>query len=288
MEAELLTRIDPGLERRAAEEAYRYADFSGFLQAFKFVVMRLRDAEHYRAAAREMFQRMAEEGIVYAEVIHSAGVNVWRGLDAGKIVEALIEEGRRAPLEVRWILDAVRQFGGEHVLETAKLAGRYAGDEVVGFGVGGDETGAKAAELAAGFRWAREAGLHLTAHAGETSTAANVWEALELGVERIGHGIRAVDDERLLAELAARQLPLELSLSSNVKTGAVRSLAEHPARRIWEAGVPIVLNTDDPALFGTKLRNEFAAAKQELGFSAEDLEKIRQNGFRFAFGYRGH
>jgi adenosine deaminase/aminodeoxyfutalosine deaminase len=288
VDVELLTEIDPTLVREEAEDAFRYADFHGFLSAFKFVVMRMREPEHYRLAARALFARMAAQGIVYAEVIHSAGVNLWRKVDAGAIVEALTEEGRRAPLEVRWILDAVRQFGEQHVLETARLAADHAGEDVVGFGVGGDETGASVAELRPGYEWARAAGLRLTAHAGETSDARNVWGALELGAARIGHGIRAIQDESLVRELASREIPLEISLTSNVKTGAAPSYAEHPARRLWDAGVPIILNTDDPALFAVDLRGEFEVARRELGFSAEDLEKIRANGFRYAFAYRGH
>jgi adenosine deaminase len=92
----------------------------------------------------------------------------------------------------------------------------------------------------------------------------------------------------LVRELASREIPLEISLTSNVKTGAAPSYAEHPARRLWDAGVPIILNTDDPALFAVDLRGEFEVARRELGFSAEDLEKIRANGFRYAFAYRGH
>ncbi len=285
IDAALLRRLDPTLSEKDAASVYDFQTFPEFLQSFKFVVMRLREADHYRIAARELFAQLDRQGIVYAEIIHSAGVNLWRGYNAAAIVEALIDEGKRAPLQIRWILDGVRQFGKEHMLQTAKLAAHFAGDDVVAFGAGGDETGALAQDLQPAFQLARDAGLRLTVHAGETSNAQNVWDALSLEPDRIGHGIRAADDPALLKHLAARQIPLEISLTSNLKTGAVNTLHDHPAKRIHDAGVPIILNTDDPALFQTKLRNEFQLA-QELGFTAEDLEQLRRNAFRHAFAYR--
>ncbi len=283
---ELLVQIDPSLPLEDARAAYRFQDFPGFLQAFKFAVMRLRTPDHYRLLARHLFAQLAAQNIVYAEIIHSAGINLWRGLDAAAILRALIDEGRRAPLEIRWIVDAVRQFGGEHALSTARLAAGFAGGDVIAFGVGGDETGAPVDALLPAFDYARSAGLRLTAHAGETSNAQNVWDALALNVDRIGHGIRSIDDPALLAELRARGLPLEISLSSNVRTGAVSSLSAHPAKRLHDAGVALILNTDDPAFFGATLAAEFAHAAS-LGFSEGELDQLRRNAFRFAFAYRG-
>lgn len=287
IDAELLCRLDPSLSRAQADAFYAFEDFPAFLQSFKSIVLRLREPEHYRLAARALFNKLHAQGIVYAEIIHSAGVNLWRGYDAHAIVEALIEEGRRAPLEIRWILDAVRQFGAEHVYATAQLTANFAGEDVIAFGVGGDETGAQAQELQPAYELARQAGLRLTAHAGETSNAENVWDALTLGVDRIGHGIRSIDDPTLIAHLAKHEIPLEISLTSNAKTGSVSRLAAHPAKRFYDSGVPIILNTDDPALFQTTLANEYAVAANILGFTPTDLERLRQNAFRYAFAYRG-
>jgi adenosine deaminase/aminodeoxyfutalosine deaminase len=133
------------------------------------------------------------------------------------------------------------------------------------------------------FAAARAAGLRLTVHGGETTGPASIWEALEGGAERIGHGIRAVDDPVLLRHLAERRIPLEISVSSNVCTGAVPSLAAHPLRRIFDAGVPVVLNTDDPAMFHCTLNGEFRIAQEHFGFREEELREVAANGFRFAF-----
>jgi adenosine deaminase/aminodeoxyfutalosine deaminase len=281
----MVCAIDPTIGFAEARAQYQFEDFPGFVQAFKWAVMRLREPEHYRLLARRLFEDLAGQGIVYAEVIHSTGINLWRGLPARPIVEALLEEGRRAPLAVRWILDAVRQLGPEHVLQTARFAAEFSGSDVVGFGVGGDERGCSAESIKPAFDLAKQAGLHLTPHAGETSNAENVWGALYLGAERIGHGIRAIEDASLIDELRRRQIPLEICLHSNVVTGAIRSMEEHPALRLLRAGVPITLNTDDPAFFDTTLAREFATARETLGFTAEELEQVRKDAFSFAFAH---
>jgi len=143
---------------------------------------------------------------------------------------------------------------------------------------------------ASGFRdaylYAKDAGLRLTAHAGETDGPESIRAALDIGAERIGHGIRAVDDPELMRRLRDERIPLEICITSNVRTGAVTSLAAHPVRKLFDAGVPITLNTDDPGVFETDLRREFTLARNVFGFSENELAEIAAaaDTFRFAAG----
>lgn len=168
-------------------------------------------------------------------------------------------------------------------MRVAELAAEQVGNGVVSFGIGGDEERGPAEWFTDVYKFAKAGGLRLTAHAGETAGPESVWAALQLGAERIGHGIRAVDDPALMRHLGDQNIPLEISVSSNVATGVVDSFRTHPLRRLYDAGVPIILNTDDPGLFNTTLEREYDLAARELGFSETELAQIVGNGFRYAF-----
>src|SRR5581483_1286584 len=183
----------------------------------------------------------------------------------------------------RWILDAVRQFGVEPAQRVAELAAERQDRGVVAFGIGGNEERGPAEWFGEVFAFARKAGLRLTAHAGESMGPESVWAALKLGAERIGHGIRSIDDPKLIDHLRENQIPLEISISSNLVTGVVAKLEDHPVRRLYDAGVPIVLNTDDPAMFRCTLVGEYQLAARVFGFTEPELRGIAENGFRFAF-----
>jgi adenosine deaminase/aminodeoxyfutalosine deaminase len=239
-----LMELDPELTREDIDARYRYQDFPAFIESYKWVISHLNRPEDYALIARRLFESLAPERVRYAEVTLSAGVALWRGQELGPIWDALRDETRRAQIEVRWVLDAVRHFGVEHAFEVARFAAGRAGEGVVAFGIGGNEALGPVEWFGDVFGFARASGLHLTIHAGETVGPESVRGALDLGAERIGHGIRAVEDPALLDRLAANAIPLEICVSSNLATGAVASLGEHPLRRIYEAGVPVVLGTD--------------------------------------------
>lgn len=273
----------PDLSLEAIRAQYRYDDFPHFLQSFKWVAQHLRSPEDYALAAEDLFTVLAKQNVRYAEVMLSVGVLFWKKQDAAATFEALSGAAAKAPFPVRWIFDAIRQFPVEAAEEVLALALRYREHGVVGFGIGGNEELGPARGFHGVFAKARKAGLRLTVHGGETTGPQSIWEALEGGAERIGHGIRAVEDPLLLRHLAERQIPLEVSISSNVLTGAVASLARHPLRRIYEAGVPVLLNTDDPAMFHTSLNREFQIAHDTFGFNEAELRGVAANGFAFAF-----
>jgi aminodeoxyfutalosine deaminase len=279
--------LDPSLTRDEVDQVWAFSDFNGFLECFKFVARRLRGPADYGLVTSRMIEALAGQGISYAEVTLGAGVVLWRGFDFGSVWRAIREAQREAqkqwPVEVWWNLDAIRQLGPEHVMDIAKLTARYVDDGVVSFGIGGDEVRGAAAEFRDAYRYAKDAGLRLTAHAGETDGPDSVRAALDIGAERIGHGIRAAEDPDLLRRLREERIPLEVCITSNVRTGAVNSPEAHPVRRLVDAGVIVTLNTDDPGMFGSDLANEFAIAEQVCGLSKPRLDEIRQNAVDYRF-----
>ncbi|MGA2135170.1 MAG: adenosine deaminase [Bryobacteraceae bacterium] len=283
VEPETLCELDPALTLDAARRIYRMAGFQGFIEAFKTVSRLLCTPGDYAHITRALLARLAAENVRYAEITLSAGVVLWKEQEFAPIYDAVREATGDSPVEVQWILDAVRHFGAEHARKVAELAAERVNDGVVAFGIGGDEQRGPAAWFGEVYRYAKSAGLRLTAHAGETMGPESVWAALEIGAERIGHGIRAADDEALLRHLRERDIPLEVCISSNVATGAVDSLAAHPVRRLYNAGVPITLNTDDPAMFATTLTGEYELAARQFGFSDGELRGIAENARRYAF-----
>lgn len=280
--------LDPCVARERVDEIWSFTDFTGFLDCFKFIAQRLRGPADYALITRRMIESLSSHGVSYAEVTLGAGVVLWRGFDFRTVWRAIREAQREAqkqwPVEVQWNLDAIRQFGPDHVMDVARLAANCVGDGAVSFGIGGDELRGPASGFRDAYRYAKDAGLRLTAHAGETDGPESIRAALEIGAERIGHGIRAVDDPELMRRLRAERIPLEVCITSNVRTGAVPSLAAHPVRRLFDAGVPITLNTDDPGVFETDLRQEFALARDVFGFSENELAGIAEaaDTFRFA------
>jgi len=280
VEPETLRELDPAVP----SDLYGYANFEGFLKAFGEVSKRLRTPDDYALITRRLLDRLAAQNVQYAEIILAAGVVLWKGQEFGPIFEAVRKAAAGSPVKARWILDAVRQFGVEQAMHVAQLAAERVQDGVVAFGIGGSEERGPATRFPEVFAFARRAGLHLTAHAGEGTTAQSVWDALALGAERIGHGISAVDDPELLRHLRESDIPLEVCITSNLVSGVVKRMEDHPVRRIFDAGVPIVLNTDDPAMFGCTLVGEFRLAAQHFGFTEVELRAIAANGFRFAFG----
>jgi len=217
----------------------------------------------------------------------SVGVNLWRKQDFDAIFEGL-ERGRERGerdfgISLLWIFDAVRQFGADAAKPVVDLAIRYRDRNVVGFGIGGDERKAEPELFRDIYSYARDHGLHLTAHAGETAGPGSIWGALNIRAERIGHGFTAMQDPELVEELSHRQIPIEICLTSNLRTGCCRTIQDHPVRQYFDRGLMITLNTDDPAMFGTSLSREYQLAQESFGFTDEHLRELARNSFEASF-----
>jgi len=269
-------------------DLYRYTDFAGFLQAFKQVCAQLRFPQDYHLVTLRMIERLHRDGVSYAEVYISAGVMLWKNESFEELFEGIrtgAQEGRaKYGVEVRWILDAVRQFGADPARRVAELALRHLDYGVIGIGIGGDEKQAPPEVFSEVFDFARQNGLRLTAHAGEAAGPESMWGALRaLRAERLGHGVSAERDPELVRHLARHRIPVDICLSSNVRTGAVARLEDHPLRRYFDAGMLVSLSTDDPAMFGTDLTNEYLLAHDRFGFSRQELARLAYNSFQSSF-----
>jgi aminodeoxyfutalosine deaminase len=269
------------------EELYRYQDFTGFLMAFKAVTEDLQSAEDYELITYRLMEKLKTENVLHAEVYVSVGVNPWRKQDFHSIFEGLQrgrERGERDfGVSLLWIFDAVRQFGEPAAREVAELAVRYREHSVAGFGIGGDERKAGPEIFRDLYAYAADNGLRLTAHAGETVGPESIWGALNLRAERIGHGLTAWQDPELVEELATRQIPIEICITSNLRTGCLPSIHDHPVRNYFDQGIMITLNTDDPAMFRTSLAHEYYIAQQTFHFNDEHLREVARNSFEASF-----
>ena len=291
---ELSKRHDPRpLTLREAKALYRFDDFSSFIECFKAITRRLVDAEDYELVAWRMMEHLAKQGVVHAEVYISVGViYMWRNFDPRAFepiftaLERARERGERElGLSLYWIFDAVRHFTVEEAdrvfAKAAEMRTHY--PSIIGIGLGGDERRAGSEPFRAGYARARQAGLRLTNHAGETTGPEAIREALSIGSERIGHAVSAIQDAELVQELKARSIALELNPTSNIRTGACASFADHPLRRYFDAGLLVTLNSDDPALFGSDVANEYLLAHTQQGFTREELRTLAANSMCASF-----
>src|SRR5580658_6928260 len=280
IEPETLMAIDPSLARAEIEARLTCTSFPEFLQGYIWVTKKLEKPEHYALATRHLLDSLAAQEVTYAEVTLSAGVVLWKQQDLAAVYDAVWRESEQSSIRTFWILDAIRQFGPEKGMEVARFAVSRGDQGTIAYGIGGDEERGPAHWFRDVFAYARDEGLHLVCHAGETAGPESVLGALAIGAERIGHGIAAAQDPALMAQLRRDNIPLEVCISSNVCTGAVASLEEHPVRKLYDAGVPITINTDDPAFFHTTLTREYELAEKMFGLPVDEMAA---NSFRYAF-----
>ena len=268
-------------------EWFRFRDFEHFVEIYLTCSQSLRDPEDFQLVAREFLAEQAAQNIRYSEVHFTVATHIRNGANGAEVAaalsETLQEEEQRLGVTARWIPDIVRDVTWEWADRTLEWALDGRGQGVVALGLSGFEASSDE-PFREHFHVARQEGLHRVAHAGEHEGPESVRSALEIcQPERIGHGIRSVEDVELMDELVERQIPLEICPTSNVRLGAVADLESHPIERIRSAGVPVTLNSDDPPLFETTLTEEFRRVSETFGLGAQDLAALSWAALQHAF-----
>ncbi len=278
----------PARDEAGVAQLFNYHHFHEFLTVFMVLAQSLATGRDFEQVAYELGAHLAEQNVRYAEVMISPVQYHRRALDLDEVVQGAAAGFARAAREynvrVGLVFDYGRQFGVDLAWRLLESAIRNMKRGVVGWSIGGDEINHPPEPFAEVFAAARRAGLQVMAHAGEVVGPASIWGAIEaLGVRRLGHGVRSIDDPALLAYLRTHDIVLDVCPTSNIRTGAIPTLDAHPLRRLFDAGVPLTINTDDPVFFGTTLCNEYRLAARRFGFTADDLARLTLTGARAAF-----
>jgi adenosine deaminase len=271
----------------ATDGRFHYTDFLHFLRTYDLAASVIRTGLDYRDITYEYLCACARGGAVYVELTASPDHAALVGLSDEEHLDGIargIDEARRdTGIEGRILISAVRNFGVQQALRVARYAASRPHPYVVGFSMAGDEAGFPAHDFAEVYAIVAGAGLGCTIHAGEWAGAESVRAALELPVTRISHGVRAIEDPSVVAELAERGVVLECCPTSNVVLGVFPSFEAHPLPALRAAGVRVTLGSDDPPYFGATIEGEYEICEERMGFSPDDLRDITATAIDAAF-----
>jgi aminodeoxyfutalosine deaminase len=283
-----------GVKLTSADTAPRYApgNFDQFIENFIWITSFLRGPDDYALIAQRFAESMQRQNVLYAEVTLSIGVMVRREQDPAANFAALRDAAARVPgVKLKYIWDAVRQWGAAPAMEVARLAVEQRSPDIIAYGIGGDELGLPTIDLRPIYEFVAARGMHRLIHAGEIGGPEIVRESVELlGAERIGHGIGVMRDERTMDFIAARNIPLEVCPTSNLRTGALarqtgRSNAgydQHPLPSFFRRGLPVTLSSDDPAMFETTVSDEYRHMHR-MGLNPGELVRLAEASFHHSF-----
>jgi adenosine deaminase len=274
---------DPSVPNVAAlAKRFKYKDFPQFIETWIWKNQFLRNYEDFTYIAESTARDLADQNICYAELFFSPSPFVRNGLTVQELIHA-VRKGlsRVQEIDIALIADLVRDYGPESEMKTLMALNEVKDCGVVGIGIGGSEHEYPPEPFELLYRDARNMGFRTNAHAGEASGTQSVWGAInQLRVHRIGHGTRVYEDPELMDYIAENEIPIELCPMSNIRTGVVNSIREHPIRKYFEHGLIISVNTDDPKMFNTSLADEYRLLVQNCGFSKQEICEIILLGIR--------
>ena len=269
--------------------SYRFADFWDFLKVYEAACTTLQKPEDFYRLTLAVLEESAASGVIYSETFLSPDFCGGRDLGAWReylhaIREAAAVAETTMGITLRGIVTCIRHFGPDKARETVRCAAETAGDFITGFGIGGDEKSGQLKDFLWSFDAAREAGLRITAHAGEWNGPDEVRAAMnDLGAERIGHGVRAIEDMALVEEIAERGTVLEVCPGSNVALGIYPDFRAHPISEMYNRGVKVSISTDDPPFFHTTMAREYDMLNRAFDWDEGVFRKIARTSLDAAF-----
>jgi adenosine deaminase len=269
----------PVSDLAGVKEYFKFRNFEHFMQLYGETTYLLAKPEDFELITKQLGEDLALSGTRYAEVTFTAGTHYrFKGLPFDEIMGAIEQGAREArqrySVELRFVIDHVRGFPIDDCFQTAEWCKAAADKGVVAMGLAGYEPDRPASMYAEVWQWLEGEGIAFLPHAGEAAGPEGIWDALQFNPSRIGHGFRAAEDKKLIAELIDRQIVLEICPTSNLCTGVVKDMTLHPFRTLWDAGVPLTLNTDDPTMFNTNMNKEYMIGIEDFGLTENDLASI--------------
>jgi adenosine deaminase len=272
---------DPDIPDIAAlERKFRYRDFPHFLDTWRWKNGFLREYEDFTFLSEAVARDLARQNILYAEVSFSLARFQEHDLETQRLAESIRSGLSKVPeIEIALIVDQVRDYGPDLALQNLDDIVETREFGIIGVDIGGSEADFPPELFVESYQKARTLGFHTRAHAGEGAGPESVWGAINsLKVDRIGHGTRAIEDEKLVDYLSERRIPVEICLLSNMRTGVVESAEAHPVRHYFEKGIPLSINTDDPKMFNNSLAEEYETLETVLGFTRDEIRSLIFSG----------
>ena len=286
----ILSRIDPKYKNKLnVDKLFSYDNLKGFIDAFLLLQSAYNNLEDFKELFSNILPYLKRNGIIYAELFFSPSSFIKNGSNFKDLLSVFVEEIKKIKIkekiDVKIIIDVSRTFGIENAMRNLNESLKCNCKSIIGIGLGGDEKKGPARDFEEVFRVAKKNKLHRVVHAGEDVGSESIWDAINyLDAERIGHGISAIKDKRLIEYLVKRQIPLEICPTSNVFTKRyVKKMEDHPIKDFYKKNILVTLNTDDPAFFNVELLDEYWNLYSKLDFSLLDIKKIIINGFKASF-----
>jgi adenosine deaminase len=271
------------------QEKFSFKDLNGFIQTFFFIQGSVKEAKDLGIMVESLRDYLKKNKIRYSEVFFAPTRFIQNGLKFEDMIDALIkiiqEIEKNDKIIIRILVDVSRSFGPDNAAKNLDFVLSNPRKEIIGIGLGGAELMGPAKDYGIVFQKAKKQGLHVVTHAGEDDGPWSIWDSIDIcGAERIGHGISAIQDPKLLKAMKDRQIPIEICITSNIFTGKyVKKEENHPVRTYFDMGIPCVINTDDPEIFDVSLNYEYFKLYKYLNFTPNEIIKLIEQGVKASF-----